>query len=166
MSVSIRNILFPSDFSPIADAARDYAMALAEQFQAKLHLIHVVPISLVSPRPATPWVTLENEMNMRVEVASHRLQQELDGNWIAQGRATHLTVVGFEVEEILSYAKAHEIDLIVLGTHGRRGVSHFLLGSVAEKLVRMARCPVLTVHRQGREVLIEGGSVPHKTSPS
>jgi len=162
--VSIRNILFPSNFSPVADAARDYAVALADQFRAKLHLIHVVPLSLISPRPATPWVTLENEMNMRVEVASQRLQHALDANWIESGRATHLTVVGFEVEEILNYARAHEIDLIVMGTHGRRGVSHFLLGSVAEKLVRMAECPVLTVHRQGREVLFDEGSVPYATS--
>lgn len=153
MSICIQNILFPSDFSSIADSAKEQAIALAEHFGAKLHLVHVVPISMISPRSTPAWVTLENELNMQVEMANQRLQRDAAGSSFDSDRVSFTTVVGFEVEEILRYAKDNQIDLMVIGTHGRRGMSHFLLGSVAEKLVRMAECPVWTVHSHSRNVV-------------
>lgn len=153
VNLSIKNILFPSDFSPIADVGKQHALALAKHFGARLHLIHVVPISMVNPRSSSTWGTLENELNMQVELASQHLEKDASQASVESDRVTCTTVVGFEVEEILKYARENNIDLMVIGTHGRRGMSHFLLGSVAEKLVRMAECPVLTVHSEGRRIL-------------
>lgn len=148
MDISIRNILVPTDFSDTAKSAQQYAMSIAERFGATLHLLHVVPLPMASPRPAAPWITLENEMRLCVELADQRLEQEVGAEWAAEHPVKHSSVMGFEVEEILKYARTHDVDLIVMGTHGRKGLSHFLLGSVAERVVRMSTCPVLTVQPQ------------------
>jgi nucleotide-binding universal stress UspA family protein len=66
--------------------------------------------------------------------------------WAERHRAVQVVKVGYAVEEIVKYAKDQEIDLIVIGTHGHTGFAHLLLGSIAEKVVRMATCPVLSVH--------------------
>ena len=155
MNISIRRILFPTDFSGPAKEAQEYATKLAEQFDAELHLLHVVPPPMPSPHPATPWVTAENELRLLIELSDQRLAKVLCEKWSQEQRVFHTTVLGFSVEEILKYADVHKIDLIVLGTHGHTGLSHLLMGSVAEKVVRMAHCPVLTVHPQGHQFLVE-----------
>ena len=74
--------------------------------------------------------------------------------WSQQHVVVHSTVMGLAVDEILSYAKEQEIDLLVVGTHGHTGLSRLLIGSVAEKLVRISLCPVLTVHPKGHQFLV------------
>lgn len=157
MFVSIHRILFPTDFSEPAMEAQKYAMALADRFGAELHLLHVVAPEVAMPLPdsTTSWMLPATDLKLLVETAEKRLLQELGSGWTEGCRTKHTAVVGNAVEEIVKYAKEHEIELIVIGTHGRTGLSHLLLGSVAEKLVRLATCPVLTVHPQGHQFLID-----------
>ena len=156
MFVSIRRILFPTDFSEPAKEAQKYAMALADRFGAELHLLHVVPeVAMPLPDSTTSWTLPAADLKLQVEAAERQLLHDLGPDWAEERRTVHTAVVGNAVEEIVKYAREHEIGLIVIGTHGRTGLSHLLLGSVAEKLVRLATCPVLTVHPHGHQFLID-----------
>jgi nucleotide-binding universal stress UspA family protein len=119
-------ILFPTDFSPASDAAGRIAREMAVQAGARLHVVHVVP-------PVTdPSLPAEN----LTRVAKS----------LGEGLTVETAVLsGWAGRNIVDYARDKRIDLIVLGTHGRTGISHAILGSVAETVVRLASCPVLTV---------------------
>ena len=125
-SFAIRQILFPTDFSDASRLAGTTAADLARQFGARLHVLHVVP-PVTDPTPAPA-----------------NLRAIADGLGRALSPVTAITS-GLVTRQILAYAKKNAIDLIVLGTHGRTGVSRALLGSVAEAVVRHAPCRVLTV---------------------
>ncbi len=155
MNISIRRILLPTDFSQPAKEAQQYAMALADRLGAELHLLHVAPIVMPYADASSSWIMPENVMQEQIEAADEHLGREVDAEWAARHHVKHTAVAGFAVDEILKYATEQQIDLIVVGTHGRSGLSHFVIGSVAEKLVRMANCPVLTVHPQGHQFLID-----------
>ena len=162
MFVSIRRILFPTDFSEPAKEAQKYAMALADRFGAELHLLHVVPeVAMPLPDSTTSWTLPAADLKLQVEAAERQLLHDLGPDWAEERRTVQTAVVGNAVEEIVKYAKEHEIGLIVIGTHGRTGLSHLLLGSVAEKLVRLATCPVLTVHPQGHQFLSDVAAERH-----
>jgi nucleotide-binding universal stress UspA family protein len=151
--IRLRHILVPTDFSEPADAALQYARALAQEFSSRLHLLHVVPEPYVYP-----WGTelstlpLAELLTQSEEAAKKRLEQ-LVRDFDPAVQATEVsTAVGPPVDRILAYVTAHEIDLIVMGTHGRGMVGHLLLGSVVERVIRRAAVPVLTVHgRPGRQ---------------
>jgi universal stress protein A len=145
--LEIRTILAPTDFSRHAEAALRYACGLAERLGASLHLLHVLPnvIIPVGPDPLL-MPTLPPEYYAETEAqAREALAQAADPSW---GRPPHIEVAirwGDAVEGIVGHATESAIDLIVIATHGRTGLSHVLLGSVAERIVREAPCPVLTI---------------------
>jgi nucleotide-binding universal stress UspA family protein len=140
------HILVPTDFSEPSDAALDYAKGLAARFGASLHLLHVVDDPYRSVMSAEVFVPeVEGYRDDLVADAITRLKDRLRSSDIEHLRATADAVIGTAAWSIVEYAAAHEIDLIVMGTHGRSGVSHLLMGSVAEKVVRTAPCPVLTL---------------------
>jgi len=119
-------ILFPTDFSPASEAAGRIARAMALEAGARLHVLHVVP-------PVTDPSQL-----------SERLAREAQG--LGEGLRVETALrTGPAGRTIVHYAREKGIGLIVLGTHGRTGFSHAILGSVAETVVRLAPCPVLTV---------------------
>lgn len=126
----VREILFATDFSESSDVAGRVARDYARQFGARLHLLHVV------------WPGADPAMPPPLG----KLREEL-----GEGVPT-LTVVesGQPAAQIVRYAERHGIDLIVVGTHGRTGFTRVLLGSVAERVLRTAPCPVLTVTREPR----------------
>jgi len=156
MIVSIHRILFPTDFSEPARKAQKYAVALAEKFGAELHALHIVPeIILPATDSYAVWTLPEGGVKAQVDAAESQLQSELG----AGSTAIRSVTVGFPVEEIMKYAHDREVDLIVVGTHGHTGLSHMLLGSVAEKLVRLATCPVLTVHPKGHQFVVPDSPV-------
>jgi nucleotide-binding universal stress UspA family protein len=142
--------LFATDFSEPARVAQQYALTMAEKFAAELHALHVVPeIILPATDSYTAWTLPEGGMKAQMDAAEQHLQKE-----IGSAAATRQIVMGFPIEEIMKYATDHEIDLIVVGTHGHTGLAHMLMGSVAEKLVRLSTCPVLTVHPKGHQFLV------------
>ena len=145
MAVDVRRILFPTDFSDSARSAQQYAKLLAEQFGAELHLLHVVS-ELTMPLADSLWSMTDAEQQLHIQQANIRLPDEVGLRWSKEHRTVCAVKVGNTVEEIMKYSKECEIDLIVIGTHGMTGLSRLLLGSVAEKLVRLATCPVLTAH--------------------
>lgn len=150
MTVSMQRILFVTDFSAPARNAQRYAVNLAETFGAQLYVLHAVTEEVFVPAPdvATVWLQAE------VERARKSLAVEVEA--IQTTRPVIQEVVqGNAAQQIIRYATEQKIDLIVLGTHGRTGLSRFLLGSVAEKVVRLATCPVLTVHPTGHQFVLE-----------
>lgn len=150
---AIRRIMFPTDFSEPSKEAAQYAMDLAEKFDAELHLFHAVS-PIISYSEMSMFATDEGYLSQQELVAAEKqlLERVLDSSWTTKHRVKYKTVLGFPVEQILAYAKENEIDLIVLGTHGYSGFAHTLIGSVAEKIVRMSDCPVLTVHRGSKQI--------------
>jgi len=141
------NILVPTDFSETADKALDYAVVLAAKLGARIHLLHVIGIPALGI-PELGVAMTSSMIGTLVADAQVALEQAVDRR---RGQATFappLQRTGDARDTILAAAKEVGADLIVIGTHGRRGLSRMLLGSVTDAVVRMAPCPVLTVgHR-------------------
>lgn len=135
-SISFKNILFLTDFSEASETALAYATGFARHFGAQVFPAHACdPVILTET--ASPNILDEVEENSR-----QRLNQ-LAKKWTLTG--TPLFVRGSVEEAVPTWINEHGIDLIVMGTHGRKGLKHFLLGSIAETIFRLATCPVLTV---------------------
>lgn len=146
--IKLHRILCPTDFSEFSNQAIAYACELAEKFNAELHLLNVLQgYDAVAPgvgetfAPFTDWLP---ELRKQSE---EQLAKLPGPEWVSKVKVHRTTRVGAPIDEIAKYAKEHSIDLIVQGTHGRRGIKHMLLGSVAENVVRYAPCPVLTVRK-------------------
>ncbi len=141
-----RSILAPTDFSPHAGVALRHACGLAHKLGAELHLLHVLPDFVpASPDPILA-PSLPPEYFTQAEAkAREALANLLDPTWGIPTSVRPAVHWGSAVEGIVSYAKDHAIDLVVIATHGRTGLRHALLGSVAERIIREAPCPVLTV---------------------
>ena len=154
MAPTVNRILVPTDFSETADKALAYAKELASKMGASLHLVHVYSdpygVAACAPEVYAP-VPAEVRQRARDEVRE-RLFERLDADEEQRFRGSRGIVRGLIAPQIVDYAESQDIDLIIMGTHGRRGVAHLLLGSVAEHVVRTARCPVLTVRAESREV--------------
>ena len=140
MDTVINRILVHTDFSDTADAALEYARKLGTHIGASLHLLHVV-----DEPPLTEGLIAEAG-----EAAARALQEQTTAaarnglDHRAAGTASAEYTFGDTVENIVGYASRLGADLIVMGTHGRSGVAHLLLGSVAENVIRAAPCPVVT----------------------
>ncbi len=139
---TIATILVPTDFSPCSREALTYAAALAKRFGAKVVVFHVIETWSYAMTESLQWTDLYANLTTVVEPLLDGLVQELqDGGVAAAGAFTQ----GVSYDEIVKKAREEGADLIVIGTHGRRGMGHFLMGSVAERVVRLSPCPVLTV---------------------
>ena len=146
MTPAITRILVPTDFSAPSDAALDFAKTIAQTFGASLHLLHVFQDPVVTTGFAEAYAPLPAETRAAlVNDASAQLATRLSSDERDRFKATTEVVSGFSAMAIVEYAQDHQIDLIVMGTHGRTGMSHLFVGSVAERVVRLAPCPVLTV---------------------
>jgi nucleotide-binding universal stress UspA family protein len=141
--MTAQHFLVPIDFSDYADQALDYAMALGQNLQARLtllHVIHAVPLWAEGDMGRT----LPDVYLAEVEAAAQRgMEQRRQRVQDAGLEANVLVVHGVPFQTIIDVAQEAQIDLIIMGTHGRTGMKHMLLGSVAEKVVRLAPCPVL-----------------------
>lgn len=150
--IDLQRILIPTDFSKFSQNALTYAMAFAEKFGAKLYLLHVVqdlavfiPDAVAVTPPIAPPV---EQFTAAARAALERVvkEQQLE-HFPVQAEVRE----GTPFYEIIQFAKEQDIDLIVMGTHGHGGLVHVLLGSVTEKVVRKAPCPVLTVRHPEHE---------------
>ncbi len=146
----IKTILVPTDFSASANAALACAADLARALEARIVLLHVVDLE-VQWVPAGPAVVPTPVPAAVVRGIRERAQTSLDA-LAAKTPGVRRTVVraGHARDEILTAAEQAGADLIVMGTHGRRGVAHLFIGSVAEYVVRHAKIPVTTVRASGR----------------
>jgi len=138
----VQHALVPIDFSPYAEQALDYAIALAQKLQARVILLHVIqpPLVVGADMGAWPSPAFVDEL----EAAITRDMEGYLARVTAAGLEGEIAVVhGVPFQEILDTAKKRQVALIIMGTHGRTGLTHILLGSVAEKVVRLAPCPVL-----------------------
>ena len=144
-----KKIVCPVDFSEFTDETINYAVDIAKKYDAELHLLHVIPnLNYFTPYESflTPenLVAIEKNIEKEIEKDFENILKKIDIP-VKKVIKTGVTFV-----EIIDYIKAENIDLIVMGTHGRSGFEHILLGSVAEKVVRRATCPVLTVRPKGK----------------
>ena len=147
MTNTITNILVPVDFSPHAEHAFTYATTLAERFGAKLALLYVVDDSFVTGGWSSEiYVSNVPELIENLIADADRRLATLKASAAALGLTAETAVIrGRPAPAIVEHAKSGGFDLIVMGTHGRTGVSHVVMGSVAERVLRKAPCPVLTV---------------------
>ena len=152
--VEIKKILVPIDFSDFSIRALKYGVALARHFGAKIFLLHVISQELINEiktvQSFSGVVDSPEELLERKKRDSIKRIEEIikgEGNEALFERG--IVEVGIPSEEIIRVAKEREIDLIVICTHGRSGLSNILMGSVAEKVVRRSPCPVLSV--RGKE---------------
>jgi|SoiMetStandDraft_5_1073268.scaffolds.fasta_scaffold09377_3 nucleotide-binding universal stress UspA family protein len=147
MTESINRILVPVDFSAHSNRAVRYATTLANKFGARVSLLHVVEDPFVTgawqaDAFAANIPELLNELTKAAQAQLHELKKDLAAHGFV---ATTEVVHGSPVPTIIEHAATGHFDLIVMGTHGRTGVAHALMGSVAERVVQKALCPVLTV---------------------
>jgi nucleotide-binding universal stress UspA family protein len=154
MTIEIKRILLPTDFSAHSAAATRYACELATRFDAELHLLHALEVHPASTPTFGIGLALPQYVHESKAAAEKALTSILDPQWAAGRKVVHALIEKSPKVEIVRYARTHEIDLIVLATHGRSGLAHVLIGSVAESVVRTAPCPVLTVRPEGHQFVM------------
>jgi nucleotide-binding universal stress UspA family protein len=152
--IKITNVLVATDFSETSASALNYGREFARTFGATLHVLHVVEGALMWAGPEAAGIDF---VQLQTDLAADA-RQKLDRTVTAEDRAqlkavTAVRTGGSPALEIAAYAKAEGIDIILVGTHGRGMIGHLLMGNVAEKLVRIAPCPVLTVHHPEHEFI-------------
>lgn len=145
--LKLRKILCPVDFSDLSLNALRFAVDLADKFQAELHLLHVFEgYDAISLNPETALIPLPQWLTELRKVCHDKLAALPSADLAARCPAlVRAHREGPAIHEILEYAAHEKIDLIILATHGRTGLKHLLMGSVAENVVRSAKCPVLTI---------------------
>lgn len=154
MTISIQKILLPTDFSEYSQCAVKYACELAEKFGSELHLVHVLEIHPVTTPDFGMGLALPRYVTESKQAAEQLLTKALESHRSAGKKVVHALLEGSPKAEIPKYARSRDIDLIVLSTHGRTGLAHAILGSVAESIVRTAPCPVLTVRPEGHQFVM------------
>jgi nucleotide-binding universal stress UspA family protein len=146
--LNLKKILYPTDFSEYSLAALPYAVSIAKQNNAELYCLHVVDM------PQEEYLTSEYMVPLNVphvpedkvlRTARARMERFVTENLSEIEKLESRVLVGVPFVEIIRYARDQSIDLIVIGTHGHSALAAMLLGTVAEKVVRKAPCPVLTV---------------------
>ncbi|MFK7818326.1 MAG: universal stress protein [Planctomycetaceae bacterium] len=149
--IRLQNILIPTDFSEPAMEATRHALELARPFRANVHLLYVIDEPSFQIHGFGGYIPGREEFEAFGDAGLT--------NWIAEEDEKGLNIIrakefGKTYKKIVDYAAEHDIDLVVMGTHGRSPITRGLLGSVAENVVRYAECPVLTVHPEGRSFVV------------
>ncbi|HKS72531.1 MAG TPA: universal stress protein [Terriglobales bacterium] len=139
---SLRNVLFATDFSPGSEAALPYAISIVRHYGSNLHVAHVInpeTYGLMAPQ------VIDQIVSQVKEAARSNIEKLIRSEYGLEGRYEATVAVGAVADALLNLVATKGIDLVVLGTHGRRGLRKLVLGSVAEEMFRLAACPVLTV---------------------
>jgi len=144
--IRLKKILYPTDFSESSLEALPYALSFAREYKAKLVLLHVVNEQIFSEGLSLARAIAPEALGQEMaQEAERRLKMLIPADQRSGLDVEMLILHGLPFLEIIRYAKANGIDLIVIGTHGRTGMEHILFGSTAEKVVRKAPCPVLSI---------------------
>jgi nucleotide-binding universal stress UspA family protein len=161
--MTLRNVLVATDFSEPSCVALEHGKELARRYGAALHVLHV--IRQIPTYYGSDVGLAVAGIEAKLEASAQReLELAVGDNDRGLTIRTSTLRAPNVAHAINGYAKAHEVDLIVVGTHGRGAVSRFLVGSVAERIIRTAPSPVLAVHaREGRSLLSDSDGVRHET---
>ena len=159
--ILLKNILVATDFSEPSDAAVAYGCELAQSFGARLTVFHAAENIAARSYGSDGFVFIDPDLQHDLEAAAHtQIAAVIAGEKRALLKPTSVVVTSnLAASAIVDYARQAGIDLIVMGTHGRGAVAHLLMGSVAERVVRTAPCPVLTVRHPEREFVISDALV-------
>ena len=147
--MTVETVLVPTDFSATSDAALLYATKMALTLGARLYLMHV-------PGKTGEHFEASFPVGQFETAASKRLLSFLTKDELERLRPEYVLRVGTPAEEVVRYADVCDADLIIMGTHGRSGIAHAVMGSVAEQVVRSAPCPVLLVRAPKRAATSQG----------
>jgi nucleotide-binding universal stress UspA family protein len=149
-----KNIAFCTDFSENADQAFDAAVELAQCSKATLHIVHVMVNFSLSPPIHATYMPIEYDPNF-VEQVKTAAQESIQTRYVSKlnpdQRHTVELLSGYAATEILRLSEERKIDLIVIGSHGLTGLAHVLFGSTADRIVRRAKCSVLTVRLRAED---------------
>lgn len=152
---TMKKILVPTDFSESSKKSFNYAAAFAEQFKAAILLLHVVePYPTL---PEAPLMYLDDLQKLAVKQAENHLKSLVE-SLSPRVPVEILVEVGQNWSTIADVARERAVDLVILSTHGRTGLAHVVLGSVAEKITRHAPCPVLVVRNHEKDFVVDAAS--------
>ena len=152
--VRFKHILFPTDFSDFSKYAASFAVSFACDYGAKLYILHVSEISYDISEMLSEKISPE-ELRAKVEeLAAREIEEASTPDMLKKLDYEIMHLTGKPFAEIAKFAKDKEIDMIVMGTHGRSALESAIMGSTAEKVVRKAPCPVLTVRRPGHRFVM------------
>ena len=151
--IQVNNLLVAVNFDDSSNVALVYARSLAKTFGARLHVLHVMENLFLRPMANDPRA-------IEAGITRRLLDCLTDEDRTALHAVPVIRKSDAPADEIVKYARSEGIDLIVMGTHGRPGVAHLLMGSVAEKVVRTAPCPVLTLRHPEREFVVADATAP------
>jgi len=154
--IRIQNVLVATDFGEPAEAALNYGRELTRSFGATLHVLHVVDSIYAQYGGGEAYSVSLPELQDEIEGTARKQLEGLlndEDRRDLHAKPVLITALG-KAAAIVDYAGQHTIDLIVMGTHGHGAINHLLMGSVAERVVRTASCPVLTVHHPQREFVL------------
>lgn len=141
----VGKILLASDLGQNSQRATEYAGMFSKQFQAKLHVLHVLEDRLSNTPNFGGGLALNSYYHESPSAAESKIHSLFEPAWLVGMQLVAATAEGNPSDQILHYSKEHSIDLIILGTHGRSGLSHVLMGSVAEHVIRHSKCAVVVV---------------------
>ena len=153
--IAVKNVLVATDFGIASETALVYGRELARTFNARLHVLHAVDDLLGRAMSAEGYAADVSGIQQAIEKSARERLDAIvadDDRRELQAHTVLMTSVN-PAAAIVTYAKEAAIDLIVVGTHGRGGMAHFFMGSVAERVVRTAPCPVLTVRHPEHEFI-------------
>ena len=159
--ITIKNILVATDFGSASETALRYGRALAQNFGARLHVLHVTHSIYLTAAATYGYAGVPFEAQESIDLAARKQTEAL----LTDQDRTALRAIATTVTDpspafaVVEYARNNDIDLMVLGTHGRGPLSHVLMGSVAERVVRTAPCPVLTVRDPEHEFVVPDADV-------
>ena len=156
--IALKNILVATDFGEAAETALAYGRALARTFGATLHVLHVTNNIYMKAVGMELYAGTASDLQRDLDEAANKDLQALVLDSDNSDPPTVLAILTSSAPAltIIEYAKANRIGLIVIGTHGRGPLAHVLMGSVAERVVRLAPCPVLTVRHPEHEFVMSG----------
>ena len=152
-TAEFRRILCPTDFSEFSDLAFRYAQSLARHYRAELFVQHVVELWRHPEAAFAPAHYYEEFWEYLLHKGAEDLQRFVKNHADDESQPERVAEQGMAADSILALAEAQKVDLIVMGTHGRRGFDRLMLGSVTERVLRKASCPVLAVHRPSPDFL-------------
>ena len=141
-----KKILFPVDLSDVSPDIVPWVLVTAKKFEAEIHLLFVVRNLEHLASVYVPVVSIENFEDEIVKGAETKIDEFANTHFKGYAPLRTKVVIGDPSEEILGYVKAEQIDLVIMGTHGRKGLEKIIFGSVAERVIKMSTAPVLSIN--------------------